>query len=185
MTTLDFIEKAKKVHGDKYDYSKVEYVNSHSKVCIICPKHGEFWQTPNDHLNGKGCPFCNESHLEKELKKQFEENDIKFEEHKHFEWLGKQEIDFYLSDYNIGVECQGKQHFGFGGWSDKFNFEKQFKLDENKYNLCNLNKINLIYYASTKYYNNINEKIYKKDNVFFNLKDILNYVKAFNHTSIY
>ena len=54
----NFIEKAKKIHGDKYDYSKVEYINSHTKVCIICPEHGEFWQTPNNHLHGYGCPKC-------------------------------------------------------------------------------------------------------------------------------
>ena len=56
--TDEFIKKARKVHGDKYDYSKVEYVNNHTKVCIICPKHGEFWQVPNSHLNGNGCPAC-------------------------------------------------------------------------------------------------------------------------------
>ena len=56
--TQNFIEKARKVHGDKYDYSKVEYVNSHTKICIICPEHGEFWQTPNNHLCGKGCNEC-------------------------------------------------------------------------------------------------------------------------------
>ena len=54
----DFIKKAREVHGDKYDYSKVEYVNNHINVCIICPKHGEFWQVPNSHLNGNGCPAC-------------------------------------------------------------------------------------------------------------------------------
>lgn len=54
----EFIRKAKEVHGDKYDYSKVEYVNAHTKVCIICPEHGEFWQTPNGHLSGKGCENC-------------------------------------------------------------------------------------------------------------------------------
>lgn len=43
LTTKEFIEKAKKVHGDKYDYSKVNYERSTIKVCIICPKHGEFW----------------------------------------------------------------------------------------------------------------------------------------------
>ena len=53
-----FIEEAKRIHGDKYDYSKVEYVNNHTKVCIICPKHGEFWQTPNSHLRGCGCFKC-------------------------------------------------------------------------------------------------------------------------------
>ena len=58
LTTQEFAEKAKKVHKDRYDYSKVNYVNSKQKVCIVCPKHGEFWQTPNSHLLGKGCPKC-------------------------------------------------------------------------------------------------------------------------------
>ena len=53
-----FIQKAKEIHGDKYDYSKVEYVNSTTKVCIICPEHGEFWQTPSSHLQGQGCRNC-------------------------------------------------------------------------------------------------------------------------------
>lgn len=53
-----FIEKACKVHGDKYDYSKVEYIKSNKKVCIICPEHGEFWQIVNNHLRSAGCPKC-------------------------------------------------------------------------------------------------------------------------------
>lgn len=57
-TTEGFIIDAKRVHGDKYDYSKVEYINNSTKVCIICPVHGEFWQTPNKHLEGRGCPKC-------------------------------------------------------------------------------------------------------------------------------
>ena len=59
LTTQEFIEKAKKIHGDKYDYSKVEYIKSGLKVCIICPKHGEFWQIANSHLQGQGCTECN------------------------------------------------------------------------------------------------------------------------------
>lgn len=58
LTKEDFIEKARIVHGDKYDYSNVEYINSTTPVCIICPIHGEFWQTPNAHLNGHGCDQC-------------------------------------------------------------------------------------------------------------------------------
>ena len=58
MTTEEFIAKAREVHGDKYNYSKVEYINRRTKVCIICPEHGEFWQAPNSHLNGRGCPKC-------------------------------------------------------------------------------------------------------------------------------
>ena len=54
----EFIEKARKVHGDKYDYSKVEYIDNATKVRIICPEHGEFMQRPYSHLNGNGCPEC-------------------------------------------------------------------------------------------------------------------------------
>lgn len=58
-TTTEFIEEARKVHGDKYDYSKVEYKNNKTKVCIICPEHGEFWQIPLNHIRQKqGCPTC-------------------------------------------------------------------------------------------------------------------------------
>jgi len=57
-TTKEFIEGGISVHGDKYDYSKAEYANNKQKICIICPKHGEFWQTPNNHLSGFGCLWC-------------------------------------------------------------------------------------------------------------------------------
>ena len=53
-----FIEKAKKIHGDKYDYSKVNYINRYTKVIIICPKHGEFQMEPGNHLSGERCPYC-------------------------------------------------------------------------------------------------------------------------------
>lgn len=52
--TEEFIEKARRVHGTLYDYTKVEYETAHTPVCIIDPEYGEFWQTPNDHLSGKG-----------------------------------------------------------------------------------------------------------------------------------
>lgn len=58
LTTEEFIIRANKIQGNKYDYSKVEYVDYNTKVCIICPEHGEFWQTPNKHLLGQGCPKC-------------------------------------------------------------------------------------------------------------------------------
>ena len=53
-----FVKEAMEVHGNKYDYSKVDYVNWKTKVTIICPKHGDFEQTPNAHLSGEGCPEC-------------------------------------------------------------------------------------------------------------------------------
>ena len=54
----EFIEKAKEKHGDKYDYSKVEYINSNTKVIIICKEHGEFLQDAGRHLQGRGCKMC-------------------------------------------------------------------------------------------------------------------------------
>ena len=57
-TTQAFIEEARMVHGDKYDYSKADYQGSHTKFCVICPKHGEFLVTPTNHLKGRGCPKC-------------------------------------------------------------------------------------------------------------------------------
>lgn len=59
-----FILKAIAKHGLKFDYSKVIYVNAQTKVCIICPIHGEFWQKPHDHLRSKyGCPLCSQEAL--------------------------------------------------------------------------------------------------------------------------
>lgn len=57
-TTEDFIKQSKKIHGAKYDYSKVTYLNSETKVKINCPIHGDFEQTASSHLSGKGCPKC-------------------------------------------------------------------------------------------------------------------------------
>lgn len=59
-TKETFIKRAIKTHKDKYNYTYVKYVNSSTKVKIICPKHGDFQQTPNSHLSGKGCPICGE-----------------------------------------------------------------------------------------------------------------------------
>ena len=155
-TTLDeFIKKAKEIHGNKYDYSKVEYINAWTKVCIICPKHGEFWQTPHQHLSGHGCFKCKQSKLEREIGNLLSNNNIKFIEQcgkSVFSWLNKLKIDFYLPEYNIAIECQGEQHFkpidAFGG---KNEFEIISIRDKRKKKLCDINNIKLIYYANYKF----------------------------------
>lgn len=58
MSLREFLRRAVRTHGLRYDYSLVEYINSHSKIKIICRKHGEFEQEPSNHLNGHGCPKC-------------------------------------------------------------------------------------------------------------------------------
>ena len=58
----EIIERFRSVHGDEYDYSKVVFTRMRDKVCIICPKHGEFWQTPDKHYkHAQGCPECAKS----------------------------------------------------------------------------------------------------------------------------
>ena len=58
MTTVDFIMKAKEVHGDRFDYSLTDYVSSHEKVKIVCSVHGAFEQKAYRHLQGNGCQKC-------------------------------------------------------------------------------------------------------------------------------
>lgn len=73
LTTEEFIEKAKEVHGDQYDYSLTEYVNNKQKVKIICSKHGVFEQAPFNHKNGYSCAKCSyEKMAEKQRKSQDE-----------------------------------------------------------------------------------------------------------------
>lgn len=69
LTLNDFVQRANIIHNFKYDYSKVNYVNSVIKVCIICPEHGEFYQKPNAHLNGQGCKQCGYKIVSNKLKK--------------------------------------------------------------------------------------------------------------------
>ena len=151
LTTEEFIRKARQVHGNKYDYSKSKYINTRTRLNIICPEHGEFWQTPHNHINGKGCPICRISHLENEIKLMLDKNNIEYEYQKHFDWLGKQSLDFYIPSKNIAIECQGSQHFipyeFFGG--DK-SLVETIRRDLKKKELCEKNNIELLYYGKYK-----------------------------------
>lgn len=164
---IEFIEKAKKIHGNKYDYSKVVYVNAKTKVCIICPKHGEFWQKPNTHLNNCGCPKCRQSHMEEKCELFLKNNNIKYITQHTFEWLKFKTnlyLDFYLPEYNIAIECQGEQHFNTYRWEDNDIKLKLRQLrDKNKRELCEKHNISI-------YYINYNENIENKIN------NILKYV---------
>ena len=101
--TSEFVAKSIKVHGLKYDYSQTNYEHSLKKVIIGCPIHGNFYMKPNDHLNGQGCPICNESKLEKEIRLALEKNGIRFIQQYRTNWLGKKSIDFFLPDTMNGI----------------------------------------------------------------------------------
>lgn len=117
-----FINKAKLVHGDKFDYSLVDYESNKTKIQIICSKHGIFEQTPNSHLSGNGCLICKESKGEIIVRKILENNKINFIYQYKFNDCRNilpLPFDFYLPDYNTCIEFDGIQHFksidGFGG----------------------------------------------------------------------
>lgn len=147
-----FIDKAKKIFGEKFNYSKVEYINGQTHVCVVCPEHGDFEVTPNNHLSKKsGCPTCNASKLEREAAFILETQNILFESQKRFKWLGRQSLDFYLPEYNIAIECQGIQHYkpiDFGGKGEESAnqlFKLNKKRDDKKLKKCLANGIKMVY----------------------------------------
>ena len=158
-----FIEGSNLIHGDKYDYSKVNYINKITKVIIVCPIHGEFKQRPSDHLSGCGCPICRESRGEKKIRNYLINNQIKFiPQYKFNDCKNDSQLpfDFYLPDYNICVEYNGIQHYKpvkhFGG---EERFILQQKCDKIKLDYCNIKNISLII---IKYNENIEEVLIKK-----------------------
>ena len=149
----NFITKSREVHGNKYEYTKVDYVNNKTKVCIICPDHGEFWQNPRNHKRGDGCPKCNLSHLERSVMNYLDDVGITYDYQKRFNWLGRQSLDFYLPDYKVGIECQGEQHFfpvdfaGKGMECACNKFDKATYRDKRKKVLCEKHGIKVLYYS--------------------------------------
>lgn len=145
-TLEQFIKDAKEVHGDKYNYSKSEYIHSHTPLTIICPEHGDFQQSPNSHLQGKGCPRCilkSQTKIFQKLKKSFPE--VEFIWEYKSEWLGEQRIDIFLPEYNIAIEYNGEQHYFpvevFGG---EERFQLQIQQDELKIEKCKNNQVDLL-----------------------------------------
>lgn len=147
-----FERDARKIHGDKYNYSLVEYISNKKEVNIICPKHGVFPQKPNKHLLGEGCPSCKHSKLEEEISVFLKFNNIDFKEQYNRQWLGLQRLDFYLPKYNIAIECQGEQHFiPIEGWGGETTFASIVKRDELKAKKCKENLVRILYYGNKQH----------------------------------
>lgn len=107
--TVRFIRDARKVHGSKYSYDETEYVGVRGKVKITCHRHGYFYQTPNDHLNGHGCPMCGhtKSNAEIEIFGYLKSIGIETQQNVVGKLKGKQEIDLLNDELGIGVEYDG------------------------------------------------------------------------------
>ena len=187
-TDETIITAFKYVHDKKYDYSKVRYVNVKTKVCIICPIHGEFWQIPDSHLRGRGCPKCNHSKLEKNIENLLENNDIEFITQYSFKELNGKRLDFYLPKYNVAIECQGEQHFIPSKFSNLISDEdsvKRFHLsiknDTEKFETCKQKNIKLIYFIEEKNLSLISEStsnFYEDKIMFYENEDVMNFIKS-------
>lgn len=169
MSKDEFIRRAKIAHPTKnYDYSKVEYLTAGNKVCIICPKHGEFWQNASNHLNGSCCPNCQVSFGENLVKVFLDEHNIDYIPQyriKNENLFCNNEyliVDFYLPSFNAIIEYNGVQHYQpikrFGGYG---SFDNQIERDNALRQYCKEYKIKLIEIPYTQK-KNINETVKKE-----------------------
>jgi hypothetical protein len=151
----EFIRRSINAHGNKYDYSKVDYINELTKVRIICRNHGEFLQIPSDHQRGMGCRKCSCSKGEVAIEKWLVENKIYFKHyHNYSDLRGPSNrlltFDFYVPYKNLLVEFDGEQHYkitSFGSASKKDSIEKFRNLMRNdslKNQYCIKNNIPLL-----------------------------------------
>ena len=176
----NFIAKAKKIHGDKYDYSKVEYEHNARKVSIICPIHGVFRQSPNNHLQGNGCPKCTISNIEESLMRELDILNVEYVYQKRFSWLGKQSLDFYLPKYNVAIECQGRQHYQPISFSKtviaNIALQENIKRDIKKFNKCVEHNV-MLYYLFNEGENMPQTLIYNSDN-FCHMEKLINIIES-------
>jgi hypothetical protein len=145
-TTESFIKKCKSEHGERYDYSLVDYKNNKEKIKIICKEHGVFLQIPIHHSRGSGCPKCKSSRGEKTIRDILEKNNIRFTEQKKFSTcknIKELPFDFYLDDLDILIEYQGEHHFEpkskkrmFGASDAQGAYLKVRRHDQIKLNWC-------------------------------------------------
>lgn len=120
-TTESFIEKARSVHGDLYNYSLVEYIDQKTKVHIIDPEYGDFWQSPNAHLNGEGCPkrACSK-YSKPQLKMEFLIKQKFGEDNVLSEYVSERypfHSDFYIKSLDLYIELNAFWTHG-GHWFD-------------------------------------------------------------------
>lgn len=184
-----FIERAREVHGDYYDYTKVEYVNAKVPVEIICPRHGSFFQTPDAHDRGCGCPQCKSSKLEDIVIQNLNKFNIPYIYNSKILSLGNQTIDFYLPNKNIVIECQGEQHyrpikFRFSE-SDELSKERlneRKKLDKEKYKKCIKLGFEMVYFTIPRYFinntTNVRTGFYKGKKVYTEISELISYIQS-------
>lgn len=150
-----FVEQARLVHGDIYDYYEDSFTNSVSKTKIHCKKHGDFWQCAEAHIRLKcGCPICKESHGEKAIRVLLEKYNIAYQREKKFDGCKLKfhlRFDFYIPSLNLCIEYDGWQHYRAGSYyASEKDFENIQIRDKIKNDYCKNNNIGLIRLSDLK-----------------------------------
>jgi very-short-patch-repair endonuclease len=144
LDTQTFIEKAIKIHGNKYIYSKVNYINNYTNLIIICNKHGEFTQQPYVHLLEHGCPSCINK-TEFKFYEKIKEIYPTIKRQYKVDWCKNKlylPYDFVIEELNIIIEIDGEQHFTqISNWTSP---EIQIEKDKYKMKCANENGFSVI-----------------------------------------
>ena len=159
-TKEEFIKKSKEIHGDEFDYSKVQYVNYRTKIIIICKVHGEFEQTPNEHLSGCKCGFCKGNRIslvKRDTKEEFIIKAVKLHGHQ-FDYS---KINYINNYTKINIIC--KVH-------GEFEQRPNSHLNGSKCNFCTNKKTHSMNSLLTLYPNIANE--YDNDKNDMNITEI-------------
>lgn len=151
------INQFNEIHNHKYNYSKVSYINNNTKICITCPKHGDFTQTPKNHKKGKGCPKCGKESAWKdrkidtntatrELKKvhgdKYDYSKVNYVKGNKIQIICQEHGSFYQDYYShkggAGCpECSRKQSVEKRKAKEEVFFEKCNKIHDSFYNYQN------------------------------------------------
>jgi hypothetical protein len=146
LDTFGFIEKAKYIHQNKYDYSQSNYINSATKIKIVCPIHGVFEQKPNNHLSSaQGCPKCKEAKGERLIRSWLVKNKIKFDS--HFTVFGYKNEKSLLFDFAIFDDQKLVGLIEYNGESHSkiiLNETKTYHKDQIKIDYCKTHNIPLL-----------------------------------------
>ena len=144
-----FVDDANSVHGDRYDYSLVDYIRSRDKINIICKEHGTFNQTGESHLRGYGCPSCGDKY-QKEIKNIFNllnDNKIEFEINNNTILNGK-ELDIYIKNKNLAIEYDGLYWHCDKFKDKKYHLEKTIECEKKGVRLIHIFEDELVHNPS-------------------------------------
>lgn len=149
-----YIKQARSIHGRRYDYDHVIYSRNNCVIDILCGIHGKFSIRADHHLDGYGCQKCNITKGESKIEKWLKINKINYVWQYRPSGL-RMAYDFFLPEYDLLIEFDGKQHFEYVDYffrtQDKF--QRQQELDEKKKQFAEKNGLDLLRIPHWEYKN--------------------------------